>query len=197
MSAALRERGYDPDAALDASQRADSAAYTALITERLNVALLYSWWVDDDNYEIIRNEYAGKLPIPLCYYLPWSMRRKVHSQAVNPSLCVLPSITLVRFHFSACYLLRNARHAVEAALPTRPVQLARRNCINPGIAYSYGESALEAISVRYGDRSFFHGSVASGIDATAFAYLAAVLLPPLPSDHLRQVLLSPQLSRIL
>lgn len=89
LYAALREGGHDADKGLSACQRADSTAYTALITERLGVALLYSWWVDEENYEVIRSAYAGKLAFPLCYYLPWTIRRKVQSQLARRA-CVEP-----------------------------------------------------------------------------------------------------------
>lgn len=80
LYSALRDCGHDPDVHLTELQRADSTAYIALITERLGLALLHSWWVDAENYEFIRGAYAEKLPVPLCYYLPWSIRRKVQSQ---------------------------------------------------------------------------------------------------------------------
>ena len=77
---ALIALGHDVDAHLTAEQRAESLAFTALIEERLNLALLYSWWEDDANYDaVIRPALAAAMPLPLCYYLPWSMRRRVHS----------------------------------------------------------------------------------------------------------------------
>ena len=148
LYAALAQQGHDADAALEPGQRADSAAYGALVTERLGAALLYAWWVEEENYEIIRGEYAVKLPVPLCYYLPWSMRRKIHSQ------------------------------------------LARRGCVERDVAYARGEAALDALSVRYGSRAFFHGAAPSGVDAIAFGFLTAVLRPPLPADQLRRALLA-------
>jgi metaxin len=81
ICSALTGLGHDPDAALTPLQKAESAAYTALVEERLQVALLFSWWEDEANYEAVtRPALAAQLPVPLCYYLPWSMRRRVHSQ---------------------------------------------------------------------------------------------------------------------
>ncbi|KAL3893079.1 MAG: hypothetical protein SGPRY_014494, partial [Prymnesium sp.] len=74
------EAGHDPDKSLDPSQKAESLAYISLVTERLGVALLHSWWADEENYEVLRAAYAGRLAVPLCYYLPWSIRRKARSQ---------------------------------------------------------------------------------------------------------------------
>ncbi|KAL1524427.1 hypothetical protein AB1Y20_019322 [Prymnesium parvum] len=95
LYAALRSCGHDADSSLSDSQRADTTAYTALVTEQLGVALLYSWWVEAENYEVIRSAYAGRLPIPLCYYLPWSIRRKVHSQLARRS-CIEEELAYVR-----------------------------------------------------------------------------------------------------
>lgn len=139
--------GHDPDARLTAAQRAESIAYTALIEERLAVALLFSWWEEEANYEAaVRPTLAATLPMPLCYYLPWTLRRRAHSQ------------------------------------------LARRRCCNPTIAYAHGEAALEALATRLDGRQYFHGSSPSGVDASAFAYLTAVLRCPLPEDRLRRKL---------
>ena len=81
VCATLARNGMDADAPLSPAQRAESAAYAALIEERLGVALLHSWWEDETNYEaVVRPALSAALPIPLCYYLPWTMRRRVHSQ---------------------------------------------------------------------------------------------------------------------
>ena len=199
--AVLQGRGHDPDKDLDAAQRADSAAYTALVTETLHVALLYSWWVEDDNYEIIRNEYAGKLPVPLCYYLPWTMRRKVNSQAAT-TRCVPPCPMMLSMRTPTGFLSQPDASLAAlfccVLLSTTPgtysfiiiTQLARRNCILPGLAYHRGEEALQALSIRYGSRPFFHGAAASAVDAAVFAFLTAILRPPLPNNRLRKALLS-------
>jgi metaxin len=145
----LAALGHDPDSHLDAVQKAESAAYAALIEERLHCALLFSWWEDEANYEaVVRPALAAMLPLPLCYYLPWSMRKRVHSQ------------------------------------------LARRRCASATIAYGHGEAALEALAARLaaGGAAYFHGATPTGIDASLFAYLTAVLRCPLPKDRLRRKL---------
>ena len=143
----LSTLGYDPDSGLTALQKAESAAFTALIEERLAVALLFSWWEEEANYDaVIRPALAATLPLPLCYYLPWSMRRRVHSQ------------------------------------------LARRRCASASVAYAHGEAALEALAVRLDGRAFIHGDAPTSVDASAFAYLTAVLRCPLPDDRLRRLL---------
>ena len=144
---ALSELGHNLDKNLTPEQRAESLAFTALIEERLQVAMLFSWWEDEANYDaVVRPALVGTLPVPLCFYLPWTLRRRVHSQ------------------------------------------LARRRCLGEGVAYGMGEAALEALSVRLKERPFFHGNEPTGVDASAFAYLTAVLRCPLPHDRLRVAL---------
>jgi len=144
---ALAALGHDPDARLSELERADSAAYTALIEERLGAALLHALWEDEANYDaVIRPTFSSMLPAPLCFYAPWSMRRRVHSL------------------------------------------LARRRLLGEGAAHAAGVSALRALAARLGQRPFFHGSAPSGLDATAYAFLATVLRCPLPSDALRRSL---------
>ena len=81
LYAFLRQQGHDLDAELTRPQRADSLAYVALTEEHLGLALLFSWWAETDNYEsVVRPAYAARLPLPLCYYYPWTLRRRALSQ---------------------------------------------------------------------------------------------------------------------
>ena len=147
LYAALRRRGHDADAALSAEQKAESAAFCALVEEVLGAALLYSWYEVGANYEqAIRPALAAGMPLPLSLYMPWSIRKRAHSQ------------------------------------------LARRRCLDDDDALARGEEALRALSVRLGERHFFHGDAPSSLDASAFAYLTAVLRCPLPEDRLRRCL---------
>ena len=69
--AALSDAGYDPDAQLSDAQRADTMAFTSLIEETFNAAILYTLWEEEDNYEAcVRPALATMLPVPLCFYLP-------------------------------------------------------------------------------------------------------------------------------
>ena len=81
IGAELKAAGYDTDAHLDATQRAESLAYAALAEERLGIALLHAQWADDDNFAAVtKPAYSARLPFPLSYYLPWTMRRRALSQ---------------------------------------------------------------------------------------------------------------------
>ena len=141
-----RRHGHDADVALSAEQ-SESAAFCALVEEVLGAALLYSWYEVGANYEqAIRPALAAGMPLPLSLYMPWSIRKRAHSQ------------------------------------------LARRRCLDDDDALARGEEALRALSVRLGARRFFHGDAPSSLDASAFAYLTAVLRCPLPEDRLRRCL---------
>lgn len=81
LYAHLRSLGIDADAALSPDQRAESAAWEALIEERLGLSMLHTFWAEDDNYNaVLRPAYAAQLPVPLNFYLPWMMRKRVLSQ---------------------------------------------------------------------------------------------------------------------
>ena len=143
LYAALRQRGHDADAALSAEQKAESAAFCALVEEVLGAALLYSWYEVGANYEqAIRPALAAGMPLPLSLYMPWSIRKRAHSQ------------------------------------------LARRRYLDDDDALARARRC--ALSVRLGERRFFHGDAPSTLDASAFAYLTAVLRCPLPEDRLRR-----------
>ena len=80
IDACLCERGHDPDARLSAAQRAEGAAFSALVRYPLRLSLAYSWWGEAGNYSaVIRPAYAGSLPFPVGMYLPWIMRRRANS----------------------------------------------------------------------------------------------------------------------
>jgi len=80
IDACLCERGHDPDARLSAAQRAEAAAFAALVRHPLRLSLAYSWWAEAGNYSaVIRPAYAGSLPFPVGMYLPWIMRRRANS----------------------------------------------------------------------------------------------------------------------
>ena len=77
---ALASLGIDLDGALglDARERADSAAYTSLVSDALQPALLHAMWLDQPNYEqVTRPVYAARLPFPLSLYGPWQTQRRV------------------------------------------------------------------------------------------------------------------------
>lgn len=174
MYAALVGRGHDPDRHLDAAQRAESLAFRALIEEHLGLALLYAQWEDEANYDAVtRPALATTLPIPLCYYLPWSLRRRVHSQLARRRCC----------SEDVAYAMGEA---ALAALATRLSGSGR-----DGGAAGGGDgqgSAVHGAEGSAGAPLFFHGATPSSVDASAFAFLTTVLRCPLPHDRLRRAM---------
>ena len=80
IDARLCELGHDPDARLSAAQRAECAAFSALVRHPLRLSVAYSWWAEAGNYSaVIRAAYAGSLPFPVGMYMPWIMRRRANS----------------------------------------------------------------------------------------------------------------------
>lgn len=76
---ALATLGYDVDGALglDARERADNAAYAALVMDALMPALLHAMWLEQANYEqVTRPAHAARLPFPHRLYHPWQMQRR-------------------------------------------------------------------------------------------------------------------------
>ena len=57
---AFRREGYNADYGLTQDQDADTLAYLASIEQRLRPAILYSLWVDKENYENITRPTFGK-----------------------------------------------------------------------------------------------------------------------------------------
>ncbi|MGC9420029.1 MAG: glutathione S-transferase family protein, partial [Rhodovulum sp.] len=58
-----RAHGFDPDAALNARQRAEAAAIRALVEDHLYWALVHARWID--RAEATRAAFFGRLPAPL------------------------------------------------------------------------------------------------------------------------------------
>ncbi|XP_043919661.1 metaxin-3 isoform X2 [Protopterus annectens] len=72
----LRKQKYNADYFLSAKEGADTLAYVALLEEKLYPALLYTFWVDSENYcNMTRPWFAARIPFPLNFYLPGKMAR--------------------------------------------------------------------------------------------------------------------------
>ncbi|KAJ8405618.1 hypothetical protein AAFF_G00315980 [Aldrovandia affinis] len=67
----LRKQRYNADYELSAKQGADTMAYIALLEEKLQPALLHTFWVDTENYaNLTRPWFASHSPFPLNFFLP-------------------------------------------------------------------------------------------------------------------------------
>nr|CAD7587663.1 unnamed protein product [Timema genevievae] len=72
----LKTFKFNTDLNLSVKQRIQLKAYTQLIKEELYPGLLYSWWLDDINYNKVTWEsYSSNLSWPRKLYYPWSYKR--------------------------------------------------------------------------------------------------------------------------
>ena len=96
----------DLDRELSPAQRAEAAAWLALVEDRLHVALLYDWWYEDARFgDVGREAYNQNLGWPLRAYMPtvircatwlrdWLARRR--SATATRSLPPAPSRAVAR-----------------------------------------------------------------------------------------------------
>ncbi|XP_061842471.1 metaxin-3 isoform X2 [Nerophis lumbriciformis] len=67
----LRKQRFNADYELSARQGADTMAYIALLQEKLQPALLHTFWLDADNYaNLTRPWFASRSPFPLNFLVP-------------------------------------------------------------------------------------------------------------------------------
>ncbi|XP_012771881.1 metaxin-3 isoform X2 [Maylandia zebra] len=67
----LRKQRFNADYELTARQGADTMAYIALLEEKLQPALLHTFWVDAENYSnLTRPWFASRSPFPLNFFVP-------------------------------------------------------------------------------------------------------------------------------
>jgi hypothetical protein len=73
-------QGIDLNNALTAAERADAEAFTALVESRLQKALQYSLWLEEENYRAYRQVYGAALPFPLNRILAYVALKKLEAQ---------------------------------------------------------------------------------------------------------------------
>jgi metaxin len=73
---AIKELGFNIDRSLKEPAVAETTAYSAMLTDRLLPAVLYSQWMDTQNYmEVTSIQYGQMLKFPLStFYLSWRYR---------------------------------------------------------------------------------------------------------------------------
>jgi len=71
------EYNIDFNAGLDARQRAEGLAFTRLADEHLYWALVYSRWLEDENWAVLKPLFFGQLPFPLRLIVPNVARNDV------------------------------------------------------------------------------------------------------------------------
>jgi glutathione S-transferase len=71
------EKGADFHQGLSDLERAHTLAYTRLVEEHLYWVLVYSRWIEDENWAIVKPIFFGQLPIPLKWFVPDMARKQV------------------------------------------------------------------------------------------------------------------------
>ncbi|XP_054166116.1 metaxin-1-like [Oppia nitens] len=67
----LKEQNYSADFNLSSKDVSDVLAYESLLKSQLEPALLYLFWMDEQNYvQLMRGWYAKRLPFPTNYFIP-------------------------------------------------------------------------------------------------------------------------------
>ena len=70
----------DLDRGLTASQKAEAAAFAALVEAKLHPALMYTTWVEGDAFaQHTRSAYGAGLPFPLSFFIPRAQRKAVQA----------------------------------------------------------------------------------------------------------------------
>lgn len=70
------EHGLDLDQRLSPRERAQSHALQRMIEERLYHVLVYSRWIEPDNWAKLRQIFFGKMPMPLRLLVPGKIRKQ-------------------------------------------------------------------------------------------------------------------------
>ncbi|MDO8290594.1 MAG: glutathione S-transferase family protein [Parvibaculum sp.] len=78
---------FDLDVKLSPAERGQSHALQRLIEERLYFVVLYSRWMEDANWVVIKGLYFGMMPLPLRHLVPRlarkSVRNTLHAQGMG------------------------------------------------------------------------------------------------------------------
>jgi glutathione S-transferase len=137
------------DQHLSPQEKAIALAMQRLIEENLYWTLVYSRWLIDENWKIVKAEYFGMLPPVLKQLLPEVFRKGTRKSLQGHGM---------------------GRHNLEEV-------------------YSIGKKDITALADFLGDKPFFMGDRPTSLDASAYATIANILCPKLPSpllDHGRQ-----------
>ncbi|KAF9179971.1 metaxin 1 [Haplosporangium sp. Z 767] len=164
----LSKTDHNADENLSKELKAKSVPFQALVEENLTDALLYSWFVDSDNFMgSVRNAYAALLPFPARYYVPIQLKKNAVSQV--------------------------KKYGGKIAFGSLGLSLA--NTENTRI-YDMARKCYRALNRRLGEQAFMFGERPTTLDAKVFGYLALQLYPEIPNPRFKMIL-SSQFSRLV
>nr|CAD7461091.1 unnamed protein product [Timema tahoe] len=148
----LKTLKFNTDLNLSVKQRIQLKAYTQLIKEELHPGLLYSWWLDDINYNKVTWEsYSSNLSWPRKLYYPWSYKRDVQrllknkygSHAERSLASAMKCLNTLSIHLGAqkfflggsptsldAVVFAHLAPLLKAPLPSAALQMQLKKCIN-------------------------------------------------------------------
>lgn len=92
-----RRHGFDPDAALDARQRAMSHATARMLEERLYWAIVHFRWMDQPTYDVIARDLFGSMPPIIRSIIKVVAQRKVRANLAGHGLGLHDASTIAAF----------------------------------------------------------------------------------------------------
>ncbi|KAF9167641.1 Metaxin-3 [Actinomortierella ambigua] len=134
----MKKIGYDADEHLTPEQKAKVTAYTALIEDKLNDSILFSWFADSENFlGWTRPTFARLLSFPARYMLPLQLRKNAirrvekYGGAIHGHELIDNEKTAIYDNARDCY------RALERMLKTQDFFLGDRPCTLDAMAFGY------------------------------------------------------------
>ncbi|KAG0269496.1 Metaxin-3 [Actinomortierella ambigua] len=134
----MKKIGYDADEHLTPEQKAKVTAYTALIEDKLNDSILFSWFADSENFlGWTRPTFARLLSFPARYMLPLQLRKNAirrvekYGGAIHGHELIDNEKTAIYDNARDCY------RALERMLKTQDFFFGDRPCTLDAMAFGY------------------------------------------------------------
>ncbi|MDF1719048.1 MAG: glutathione S-transferase family protein [Minwuia sp.] len=116
-----RRHGFDPDARLDARQRAQSHAIARMLEERLYWAIVHGRWMHQPTYDRIAKDLFGSMPPVIRSIIKVVARRRVRANLAGHGLGLHDAATIAAFgaaDIAACATLLGDQEWLMGPEPT-------------------------------------------------------------------------------
>lgn len=116
-----RRHGFDPDAALDARQRAEAHAIARMLEERLYWAIVHGRWLDQPTYDIVARDLFASMPPVIRSIIKVVAQRKVRANLAGHGLGLHDAPAIAAFgaaDIAALAALLGDRDWLMGAAPT-------------------------------------------------------------------------------
>ncbi|XP_019722542.1 metaxin-3 isoform X1 [Hippocampus comes] len=180
----LRKQRFNADYELSARQGADTMAYIALLEEKLQPALLHTFWLDAENYaNLTRPWFASHSPFPLNFLVPSRHANSARSR-----------ILLTRGEAPLCRITEVEGKVNRGGFKTKKKCACHHHfhtVLSHCQLYSDAKECLNLLSYRLGEANYFFGNLPTSLDAFVFGFVA-----PLHKAHLRNSPLQSHLRKL-